>query len=135
MKKIICAGLLSASTICQAEVAVIVHPSNSNNMDATGITHLFLGKAKAFPDGSTAIPINQPESSSSSAEFMDKVLNKSASQLKAYWSKLLFTGQGTPPKEVNSDADVLKLVAENPNTIGYIDANNVTANVKVAAKF
>jgi ABC-type phosphate transport system substrate-binding protein len=136
MKSIILAGLvIFVSQLCSAEIVVIVHPSNSNALDATSVSHIFLGKSKSFPDGSTAIPINQPEDSAISIEFAQNVLSKSPSQLKAYWSKLLFTGQGRPPKEVSSEADVIKLVADNPNTIGYIQAANVTGNVKVAGSF
>lgn len=127
--------LLLLATRSYAEIAVITHPSNANALTESHIAHIFLGKTKTFPDGATAIPINQPEDSATSVAFTQNALSKTPSQLKAYWSKLLFTGQGQPPKQVNSDADVIKLVAENPNTIGYIDAANVTAQVKVAGKF
>jgi len=68
------------------------------------------------------------------SEFHDAVLGKSDAQMKAYWSKLLFTGKGTPPKET-SVAEMLELIADNPNTIGYIDAASVNGNVKVIATF
>ena len=57
------------------------------------------------------------------------------SQLKAYWSKLVFSGQGQPPKVVESSAEILTLVAANPNMIGFVDAAEVTPNVKVVGKF
>ena len=63
------------------------------------------------------------------------MLNKSGSQLKSYWSKLVFTGKGTPPKVVANDAEVISLISANPNLIGYIDAAAVTGTVKVIAKF
>lgn len=126
--------LLVSSSCCLAEVTVIVHPSNANNLDATAISYLFLGKSKAFPDGTQAIPVMQTGGSTTD-EFNDKVINKSASQLKAYWSKLLFTGQGTPPREVNSDADVMKLVADNPNIIGYVSSASLNDSVKAIASF
>jgi ABC-type phosphate transport system substrate-binding protein len=68
-------------------------------------------------------------------DFEKKVLNKSASQIKAYWSKLVFTGKGTPPKEVSSDAEVINLIKSNPNLIGYVDESSVTGDVKVIATF
>jgi len=57
------------------------------------------------------------------------------SKLKGHWSKLIFTGKGTPPKEVSTDAEVIELVAANPNIIGYINASSVTDKVKIAGKF
>lgn len=94
-----------------------------------------MGKTKSFPDGSQAVPVDQNEGSATRATFNEKVLNKSDSQLKSYWSRLIFTGKGTPPKESGTDAEVKALVANNPNIIGYIDSAAVDASVKVVHKF
>ena len=126
--------LFISNSVC-AEVVVIVHPSNSSSLDSSTISRIFTGKAKSFPSGNKAIPINQNESSSATGEFNDKVLKKSSSQLKAYWSKLVFTGKGTPPKAVGNDAEVIQLVANNPNIIGYVSSSAVNDSVKVVATF
>jgi len=118
-----------------AEVAVIVHPSNNSAVDEAVISKLYLGKDKSFADGSAAVPMALPEANATTESFNEKVLKKSNSQLKAYWSKLIFTGKGTPPKEVGSDDELVALIASNPNFIGYVDASKVTDKVKVVAKF
>ncbi len=118
-----------------ADVAVIVHPSNAAGMDGKAIEKLFLSKAKSFPGGGEAVPINQSEGSSARSEFDKKVLGKTSAQLTAYWSKLVFTGKGTPPKDVASDAEVMSLIAANPNMIGYVDAGAVDGSVKVVQTF
>lgn len=129
------ATLAMISHIAVADVAVIVHPSNNNTLDASELSRIFLGKVKNFPDGSQAVPINQSDESPATDEFNSKVLSKSSSQLKAYWSKLVFTGKGTPPKAVTGDSDALSLVSSNPNIIGYVDASKVDASVKVIATY
>jgi ABC-type phosphate transport system substrate-binding protein len=53
------------------------------------------------------------------------------SQVKALWSKLVFTGKATMPKEVGGSTDVRKAVAANPKAIGYIEKSAVDATVKV----
>ncbi len=118
-----------------AEVVVVVHPSNGNAIDESTINKIFVGKAKSFADGTKVMPVNQASSSGATTEFNQKVLKKSSSQLKAYWSKLVFTGKGTPPKEVDNDAAVLKMVASTPNAIGYVSAGSADASVKVVQKF
>ena len=59
------------------------------------------------------------------------MVKKDAAQLNAYWSRLIFTGKGEPPKKVADNTDVLALVAANPNIIGYVDASAVNSTVKV----
>jgi ABC-type phosphate transport system substrate-binding protein len=131
----IAASLLIGAAV-HAEVAVIVSASNGNGaLDQDTISRIFLGKTSNFPDGSQAIPVDQTEGSASREAFNDKVLGKSSSQLKAYWSRLIFTGKGTPPKESGSDADITALVAKNPNLVGYVDASAVDGSVKVVYKF
>ena len=127
---------LFAAAAVHAEVAVIVSASNGNSaLDQDTISRIFLGKTANFPDGSQAIPVDQNEGSAVRETFNDKVLGKSSSQLKAYWSRLIFTGKGTPPKESGADADIKALVAKNPNLVGYVDAGVVDSSVKVVFKF
>lgn len=118
-----------------AEVAVIVHPSLSvDSLTEDDVARLFLGKAKSFPGGAQAVPINQNEGSPARDKFNETVCKKNASQYKAYWSQLVFTGKGTPPKDGGNDAEVKALIASNPNMIGYVDSGTVDASVKVVYK-
>ena len=68
-------------------------------------------------------------------EFNKKALGKSSSQLKAYWSKLIFTGKGTPPDAIGNVEDVIAKVASDPSAIAYIDAGSVTGTVKVVQTY
>ncbi len=133
--KILLVPLALTSQLVTAEVAVIVHPSNAAAVDQAEITRLFTGRGTSFSNGSKATPMNLAESAATRADFDSKVLGKSSSQMKAYWSKLVFTGKGTPPKEVADDAAMKAAVAADPTAIGYIDAAAVDASVKVIGKF
>jgi ABC-type phosphate transport system substrate-binding protein len=135
MSRLLLVPVFFLSINALAEVAVVVHPSNNAALNAEEISKLYLGRSKSFPDGKAAIPLAQAESSGSTAVFNEKVLNKTGSQIKAYWSKLVFTGKGTPPKELATDQEVIDLVSQNPSVIGYVDKSAVNASVKVVATF
>lgn len=117
-----------------AEIAVIVNPSNSATISIDDVKSLFYGKQKGFSDGKTALVLSLSEGEPLRSEFNTSVLGKTDAQVKAYWSKLIFTGKGTPPKEVTAQ-EMLELVAKNPNTIGFVNASSVNDNVKVIATF
>ncbi|GAA62133.1 ABC-type phosphate transport system, periplasmic component [Pseudoalteromonas sp. BSi20652] len=135
MKKIILASALSLCSInAFAEVAVIVNSSNTSALDADTIKKIYLGKAKSFSNGNKVNPVNQ-DGTPVTDEFNDKVVGKSSSQLNAYWSKLVFTGKGTPPEKLASDQAVIDFVAANGDAIGYIDSAKVSDKVKVIATF
>ncbi len=139
MKNLISTFVLASSlvlpSLALAEVEVIVHPSNAAALDKDAIKRIFLGKTRAFPGGSEAVPISLNESSAENQDFTKSVLSKTPKQLKAYWAKMVFTGKGTPPRQMDSSAQVLELIAANPNLIGFVPAGSATGSVKVIGKF
>ena len=123
---------VSGATASSAEVVVVVSArSTVSSLTAAQITKIFLGKTNIFPDGSNAVPLDQAEGAEVRSEFYAKVTNKDAAQLNAYWSKIIFAGDGQQPKVVSGNAGVRKAVASNPNAIGYIDRSAVDDSVKV----
>jgi ABC-type phosphate transport system substrate-binding protein len=81
------------------------------------------------------LPMNAAKGMKSRDEFNKAVIGRSSSQVNAYWSKLVFTGKGSMPKELSSDAEIISTIAANQGAIGYIDSGSVTSDVKVIAKF
>ncbi|MGS0754357.1 phosphate ABC transporter substrate-binding protein, partial [Roseateles sp. GG27B] len=92
---------------------------------------IFLGNNARLPNGEQAEPLDQAEGSGTRDEFYVKFTGKSAAQMKAHWSKIIFTGRGQPPKELPLSADVKKQLAANPHAIGYIEKTVVDATVRV----
>ncbi len=119
----------------QADLAVIVnsaYPVSASDKDA--VAKVFLSKANGLSGGGTLIPVDQADGSPVRKDFYSKLAGKNPAQMNAYWSKLIFTGQGQPPKAVGGDADVVNLVSANPNMIGYVHAAAVAKGVKVITK-
>jgi len=112
-------------------VAVVSAKSQATSLSKAQVADIFLGKAIRFPDGTRAIPIDQAEGSAARDEFYDKVAGKTAAQIKAYWSKIIFTGRGQPPPTVANTIEMRKRIGENPAAIGYIDRSMVDDTVKV----
>jgi ABC-type phosphate transport system substrate-binding protein len=135
-RKCLMLSLLLAATMlvasARAEVVVVVSSkSNITRLTAEQTTKIFLGKVVTFPNGVTAYPLDQPEGSAVRDEFYAKVARKNASQLTAYWAKIIFTGDGRPPKTLADNLAVRKAVAASPNAIGYIDKSVVNRSVRV----
>ncbi len=130
---ILSTALLLFSTLVHSETVVVIASAASpvSKLDKEQVANLFLGKSSSYPDGSAAVPIEQTDGSTAHEEFHKNVTEKSASQLKSYWSKMIFSGKGTAPKEVANNTELLKLVAANPTMIGYVDKNTLDKSVKV----
>jgi ABC-type phosphate transport system substrate-binding protein len=115
-------------------VAVVSVDSHVTTLTKNQLIDIFLGKASRFPDGTVAVPIDQAEGSSARDEFYLKVAGKSAAQLKAYWSKIIFTGRGQPPPVVANGVELKKRLGKDTAVIGYIDASLVDDSVRIVLR-
>lgn len=113
------------------DMVVIVSANNAvGALRADQVADIFLGQNGHFPDGNEATAIDQAIGSPLRDDFYKKVTAKTPALLKAYWTKMVFTGRGQPPREALSSAAVRKLVADNLGMIGYIDKDALDASVK-----
>jgi hypothetical protein len=124
---------VDASARAEDVVAVVSAKSPVLALNANQVADIFLGKTSRFPDGSEAVPIDQVEDSPARDRFYSAYTGKSPAQVKAHWSKIIFTGRGQPPRQVSNSAEARKLVASNPNAIAYIDSSLVDDTVRVLA--
>lgn len=119
------AVLVVGMNVAYADVVVVVSAkSTTTTMTAEEISQIYLGKSKAMkPVEAAGAPMR--------SQFYSKVAGKDEAQVKAIWSKLVFTGKATAPKELPTSADVVKAVAADSNAIGYVDKSAVDPSVKI----
>ncbi|MFO1385910.1 MAG: phosphate ABC transporter substrate-binding protein [Chitinivorax sp.] len=130
-KSLLCAALIFGSEMAHSELAVIVsarHPLSSLRIDQ--VEQLFLGKFFTFPDGSQAQPLDLPKGAERD-RFYQHIASRNSSQMKAYWSKIVFSGGGQPPREVPSPQEAVSQVSKNLNLIAYVDKAQLNSTVKV----
>jgi ABC-type phosphate transport system substrate-binding protein len=122
---------LSSAVVKADVVAVVSAKSPVTTLSMSQVADIFSSKASRFPNGVLAFPIDQAEGSTVRDEFYNKVVGKTAAQIKAYWSKIIFTGRGQPPPSVSNDIEMKKRISDNPAAIGYIDRSLVDDSVRV----
>jgi ABC-type phosphate transport system substrate-binding protein len=132
-RRVFAAALLALSLAPggAAELVVIVSARNpAPALRGDQVAAIFLGQAGRFPDGAEAVAVDQPLGSPLRDEFYLRVAGKTPALLKAWWSKMVFTGRGQPPRELPDSAAVRRQVADNPSMIGYIDRSALDASVR-----
>jgi ABC-type phosphate transport system substrate-binding protein len=115
-----------------ADIVVIGNrdlPANSLSRDE--LSRIYLGKTKYLSSGIKVVPVDQRSGSMIREKFYNDLFQKSESEMKAYWSRIMFTGQGYPPIQENDDTSVLETVAKNANCLGYIERSALNNSVKV----
>jgi ABC-type phosphate transport system substrate-binding protein len=118
-------ALFTVVNVRAGEIVVIVNPAAAS-ISKEQIADLYLGRGGAWT------PIDQSVDSQIYVEFYKKLTGRDIAQVKAIWARILFTGRGLPPKQLQDSAAVKKAVAANPKAVGYIEKSAVDASVKVA---
>ncbi len=102
---------------------VIVHPSNPvRTIGRSFLRSVYLKKTTTWPSGETIRPVGLGKRFPARERFSREVLNKSPSQLRAFWNQQIFSGKGVPPPELDSEAAVIIYVLRNRGAIGYLPA-------------
>jgi ABC-type phosphate transport system substrate-binding protein len=117
------AALLAAALGAHAEVVVVVNPA-ATAPGKDEIADIFLGKSHGLT------PVDQPDGSALYADFYKKATGRDVAQVKAMWSRIVFSGKGQAPRQLGDSVAVRKAVAADPKAIGYIDKSAVDASVK-----
>jgi ABC-type phosphate transport system substrate-binding protein len=121
-----CAGFVQADDL----VVVVSARSPIDSLRADQVAAIFLGQAPRFPNGAVATAVDQPIGSFERDQFYLRVTGKTPALLKAYWSKMVFTGRGQPPRELAGSAAVRKAVADDPGLVGYIEREALDPSVR-----
>jgi ABC-type phosphate transport system substrate-binding protein len=136
MKKLLFVFLLVAAASilaahAQAQAIVIANPSvKSADVSKGDLRDVFTGAASSLKDGSHVTPILLKQGASHD-EFLSAYIGKSDTAFKASWRSLVFSGQATMPKALDSEAAVVDYVAHNAGAIGYIGKATPHEGVKV----
>lgn len=122
--------LLASISAVRAELLVIGHVKNNiESLTAKQVQDIYMGRIRVLPNGKFALPIDQP--SPLRAEFYEKLTGRPVEQINAYWARIMFTGQASPPQQLPSDEVVMQTVRENEGAIGYINKSTVDNTVRV----
>jgi subtilisin family serine protease len=125
IRGLVFAAALALTAAANAGDVVVVMAAGATAPSKEVIANVYLGRSTELK------PMDLPESNPARQYFYKKATDRDAAQVKAVWSRITFTGQGKPPKELADAAAVKKAVAADPKAIGYILKADVDSTVKV----
>ncbi|HLZ41277.1 MAG TPA: TonB family protein [Candidatus Sulfotelmatobacter sp.] len=123
--------LLILSTPAMAGVKVIANPSvKENSITVEELRGIYLLQRSTLKSGSRVVPVLQKGGTAHDV-FIRQYLGRDAEEIRIYYQGLIFTGKGSMPKELLSDAEVVAYVSGRNGAIGYVSSETDTVGVKV----
>lgn len=117
-------GLALSAASASAQIAVVTGP-NGATLTKDQVVNIYLGRSFDMR------PVDLPEGHATRDAFYKKATDRDQAQVKAVWSRVVFSGKGQAPTVLPDAAAVKKAVAGDPKAIGYIDKASVDGSVKV----
>lgn len=122
---------LCLSLSVQAELAVVASDRSAlSSLSRDEVKQLFTGQVRKIR-GQQVEPLDLPESDPIRAQFYQRLLNKSADQMRSHWVRLVFTGRGQPPRSVDSSREQIMIIANSSQYIGYLPVEAVDGSLKI----
>jgi ABC-type phosphate transport system substrate-binding protein len=122
--------LTAGATAYAGDVKIIANSSvGASAVSADELKGVFLATKTSLSDGSHAEPVLEKGGAAHEA-FLKEYIGKTDAALETYYRSLVFTGKGSMPKMLASDAEVVAYVARTKGAIGYVGAGTATAGVK-----
>ena len=131
---LVATGLAAASVFAAepADFKVVVNGANTmTEIDVGNLSRIYLKQTASWPDGSEPFPVDMAPDTELRKEFSKAVHGRDAAAIKSYWQRQIFSGNGIPPMEFNSEDDVLFFISVTPGAVGYVsDSTPLTSGVK-----
>lgn len=136
MKKLLkasaCMMFFTAITSFAGSINVIVNKSvKLESLDKDTIKAIYMARRNEFPGGQKVVALDASEENALYEKFYNNVLHKNVADINAYWSRKLFTGGGSPPRQIGSREELIEMVANNPQFIAYVEGDVSSEKVKV----
>lgn len=114
-------------------VRIIANPSvKADSISPAELKGVFLEERNSLSDGSRVEPVLS-KGGSAHDTFVKQYLGRSDSDLQLYYQSLVFTGKGSVPKSISSDAEIAAYVAKTRGAIGYVSYDASVEGVKTLA--
>ena len=121
--------LSTAPALAQIVVVAGTH-SSVPELTHEQVEQFYLGRAHSLPDGLALVIADLPAGPVRD-EFYRKLTGKNPNQIRAHWSRMVFTGRALPPLEAADVAQLRQWLAARPNLIGYLPASEADTRVRV----
>lgn len=130
MRALVVICILLGAHVAAAEgpklVVVVAKGSKITALTRSELKRCFLGE----PIGKPLVPFNAEANHPARAGFDEAVLGMTPAEVGRFWVDRKVRGQSAAPRSLPSMAHVVKVVTKFPNAIGYVPADQLTADLQ-----
>lgn len=121
LRHVLVLAAVAFTPMAHADFYLIVQTTNpQSSLTKKEAVDLFMGRNRAFRDGTLAQVYDLQPDSELRADFYQRLTGMGPAQVNSYWARLMFSGQTMPPKAVADEAAMIDTIKRNPSAIGWV---------------
>ncbi|WP_334118401.1 hypothetical protein [Limnobacter sp.] len=110
----------AGSNAASADVVLVAASNNPiDELETRQVRSLYKGRLTSI-NGKQLTPLNAVPGSVERNQFLASMMELNELDYTGYWHVRRYSGQGTPPKEVESTAELFTILKQQPDGIGYL---------------
>ena len=119
----------------ERQVVLIAHPQVANTALTRDTTRaIFAMRQRSWPDGQAVRVFVLPNNHPVHARFAKERLTVYPHQLQLAWDRMVFSGTGQAPSQVDNQIEMLERVATTPGALGYLEREYLDDRVQVVTR-
>ncbi|PCJ31169.1 MAG: hypothetical protein COA90_07075 [Gammaproteobacteria bacterium] len=123
---------IAMSDIVMSDIVVVTNKDNPiKTLTKKQIIDIYMGRRSTYPNGQPVIAIDQKTDGLTRKLFYKHLVNKTVSEINAYWARLLFSGRAMPPKTAENIASIVEMLKNNKSAIAYMNLDDLTDDIVV----
>jgi ABC-type phosphate transport system substrate-binding protein len=127
-------GVVLGCAVARAQDVVVIVNNGVKTTEASSydIHSVFTGEKSSLGDGSHVNPVTLKAGPIHEA-FLKEYVGKGDAAYRTAWRSLVFSGQGSMPKTLDTESALVDYVASTPGAIGYVGKDTAHDKVKTLA--
>jgi hypothetical protein len=132
MRRVVLSLLLAfAAAPLRAQIVVVTADAGPvKALSRSEAEQLYLGRRTTLDNGLSVSLVDLP-SGAVRNQFYQLLTGKNPGQIRAYWSRQVFTGRALPPREAASIEEARELLIADPASIGYLPESELDKRLRV----
>ncbi|MGL4473146.1 MAG: hypothetical protein ACRCT7_01580 [Shewanella sp.] len=140
MMRILAMVILNFTLLTSAYAAaglLVVMQKNApvEKLDRHQVVDIFMGRNNMLNTDQKYRVFDQNTVTGIRESFYRQLVNRSETQIDAYWARLLFSGRTAPPTMVKGMDELVQKVVQTPGGIAYISRDKLVDELKVVYEF
>ncbi|WP_031433430.1 substrate-binding domain-containing protein [Methylomarinum vadi] len=111
-------------------VPVVNHAITQDAISKQGLSAIFKMRLHRWQDGTPITVFVLSDDNPLHKAFCKEILNVFPHQMRRIWNRLVFSGSGQAPIELNSNEEMISRLISTPGAIGYLRSDQIEQGLK-----